>query len=521
MVIDQLLLAVGSLYAHLPAKRAAYAEDPVQALTLLRRRAGELSDAEFQAETSAIITGLRDAHTRYIGPQRLRGHVAVLPFLVEQYGAADAPLYLATKVNEVAVEDEEFVAGVRIEAWNGVPIDRMVEVHAAQETAGRPDARRARALESLTARPMDYGPPPDEDWVIVGFRTRTGRRAEVRLDWRVIYPQEAWSAVQPESRSALRVAADPASEAIRRAKKLQFAPQQWATDRSREASAPPPSGPGEWLDTTMPDALSAKVLDRRTGYLRLWSFNVDNDEEFVDELVRLLGLVPQEGLIIDVRSNPGGLVWAAEEALQLFTDATVEPVRFAPIASPLLRRLAASPFNRLELEGWLNSLDDSLTTGELHARPLPLTDPAWCNSRGRHYPGPVVVIADANTYSSGDIFCAGIVDHGIGPLVIANATATGGGGANVWTHRQLRDAMVGLDDAPEQMPAGTGYTLAFRRIVRSAASDGIPLEDLGVAGIDYRMTRRDLLEGNADLIRFARALLANAPTSPQGDDLDG
>ena len=65
--------------------------DPVQALHLLRRRAADLSDAEFHLAVTGIVTGLRDAHTRYIGPSALRGQVAALPFLVEQYGPARRP----------------------------------------------------------------------------------------------------------------------------------------------------------------------------------------------------------------------------------------------------------------------------------------------------------------------------------------------------------------------------------------------------------------------------------------------
>ena len=38
-VLDTLIASLGGAYAHLPAKRAAYASDPVQALILLRRRA--------------------------------------------------------------------------------------------------------------------------------------------------------------------------------------------------------------------------------------------------------------------------------------------------------------------------------------------------------------------------------------------------------------------------------------------------------------------------------------------------
>jgi hypothetical protein len=163
--------------------------------------------------------------------------------------------------------------------------------------------------------------------------------------------------------------------------------------------------------------------------------------------------------------------------------------------------LAASPFNRLELESWSDSLDDAVSTGDLWSQPLPLTDPTWCNDIGRRYPGPVVAVVDPNTYSSGDLFAAGWVDHGIGPLVSVGR-GTGAGGANVWTAGQLRDAMAGTDVSLPVLPKGTGFTLAFRRAIRSSDGDGIPIEDLGVSGIPYAMTRRDLLDGNRDLLAF-------------------
>jgi hypothetical protein len=112
-----------------------------------------------------------------------------------------------------------------------------------------------------------------------------------------------------------------------------------------------------------------------------------------------------------------------------------------------------------------------------------------------------VAVVDPNTYSSGDLFAAGWVDHGIGPLVSVGR-GTGAGGANVWTAGQLRDALAGTDVPLPVLPEGTGFTLAFRRAIRSADGDGIPIEDLGVSGIPYAMTRRDLLDGNKDLLDF-------------------
>jgi hypothetical protein len=313
---------------------------------------------------------------------------------------------------------------------------------------------------------LDYGPPPDEHWVIVGYRTKRGRKVEIRLPWRLLTPGKAATALEPGSRAALKQAGDPSAEAVRRAKKLVFAPDLWASDRQRRSAAEvsDEADVGEWLDTPMQDVLAARSLSRKVGYLRIWSFDLDDDDAFVTELIRLLALLPPTGLIVDLRANPGGLIWAAERALQLFTDVAIQPTRFSVIATPLTRQMADSPFNRLELEAWSQSLQDAVSTGELYAQPLPLTDPSWCNDQGRKYLGPSVAVVDANTYSSGDLFAAGWVDHGIGPLVSVGQ-ATGAGGANVWTSAQLRDALSGIDQQPSRMPAGTGFTIAFRRAI--------------------------------------------------------
>ena len=54
----------------------------------------------------------------------------------------------------------------------------------------------------------------------------------------------------------------------------------------------------------------------------------------------------------------------------------------------------------------------------------------------------------------------------------------------------------------EALPDGVRYTIAIRRAVRSALGDGIPIEDVGVPGIPYAMTRDDLANSNRDLIAF-------------------
>ena len=121
-----------------------------------------------------------------------------------------------------------------------------------------------------------------------------------------------------------------------------------------------------------------------------------------------------------------------------------------------------------------------------------------------------MVIVDANTYSSGDLFTAGIVDNRIGPVVCIG-NATGAGGANVWSSDDVQSAMLSAGQQLPLLPKGASFTLAVRRAVRSGDADGMLIEDGGIAGQPYAMTRTDVLRHNEDLSTHCEALLAAQP----------
>jgi hypothetical protein len=525
LVIDTFTTLVEGLYTHLPLKRSMYGSDPVQRLRLLRRRVGLLDDMSFHNELASIVTGLRDAHTRYVGPSSLAGRAAMLPFLVESYGPAARPRYIVSKVasDPSLVGDDQFVPGVELRWWNAVPIDRAVDLHAEQETGGRPDSRRARALETLTLRALQFGPPPDEHWVVVGYTDLEGNERDVRVDWRVVSPRKARTASNAASLGWRHYAIDPAAETARRVKKLLFAPHLWLSDHAPVASrrrgspataAAPSAAGGEWIDTEYQDTLAAREVTTRSGrfgYLRLWSFDVSDDVPFVEEVVRLLGLLPDRGLVVDLRANPGGLISAAERLLQLFGPQRIVPTRFSLLATPLTREMAAAPQNAGDLDAWSESLDDAVATGELYSKAVPMTPAERCNDIGQVYGGPVVAVVDANTYSAGDLFAAGFVDNDLG-LLVTVGQATGAGGANVWMPDDVNDALLGTRFEQPVLPAGIGYTISVRRATRSLTADGMAIEDVGVRGHRvHAMTRRDLVDGNRDLLNHCGRLLASQP----------
>ena len=129
------------------------------------------------------------------------------------------------------------------------------------------------------------------------------------------------------------------------------------------------------------------------------------------------------------------------------------------------------------------------------------------NQTGQVYHGPVVLVTDALCYSATDTFAAGFQDHEIGKVLGVDDN-TGAGGANVW---EFKDILADWPDGPfKPLPAGAQFRVALRRTLRvGQRRGGQPVEDLGIIpDYRYQMTRRDLLEGNADLMEKAGELLA-------------
>jgi hypothetical protein len=488
-------------------KRALYGFDPIRALEHLRQQVPALTDLQFHRELTSLINRLRDAHTQYSGPHTIAGAVATLPFLVEAWGPVTESRYVVSKVSDPRlIKDPHFEPGVTLTFWNGIPFDRAVDVHAETETGGRPDARQARALESMTFRSLEYGPPPDEQWVYISYVDRKNKQREIRLPWRVVCPNRAPAASRVGT-ARMRRGIDPAAEAVRRAKKMMFNAALWEKERvlGRTRAA------GGALTEKYADFLTAKtVCKNKFGYLRIWSFDVDDDQGFIQAAIELLRGLPNRGLIIDLRDNPGGFIWAAERMLQLFTPNPVSPTKFGLRATALTAAMSAARFNQEELGPWADSLAKAPSTGEPYSTHLPITSFEQCNDIGQHYGGGVVVVVDANTYSSGDLFTAGIADNRIGTVVCVGE-ATGGGGANVWTSDDLAAAM---NPAGYPLPAlahGANFTIAMRRAVRTGDADGVLIEDSGIAGRPYSMTERDIFDGNKDLIDFCCKLLEVQP----------
>jgi C-terminal processing protease CtpA/Prc len=525
-IVDQAVMLLEGYYAHLQLKKAMYGFDPVQRLRLLRRRLGRYgSEIAFHNELTDIFTNLRDLHTNYLLPGYFARSAAFLPFRVKSCWENGERIYIVTQTMP-GVTDPNFQPGVRITYWNAVPIDRAVEIAASYHAGSNPAARHARGVDGLTLRGLRISAPPDDEWVIVGYVDLAGEQREFRAEWSVVdLPEEESATEGPLSaEAATALGLDLEGDLRRRLNALLYSPEKLAERRriqvakeSANYAAEYGSSPEEavtvaaatavqGLQSTMPDVFDVSalnVLGRTVGYLRIRTF-MARDEPFVAEVVRLLEHAdfPKNGIILDVRGNGGGLIWAGERLLQLFTDNQIEPTRAQFAVTPLTVALS----QQAAFAPWKSSLERAVETGASFSAAFPITPTERCNDIGRRYPGPVALITDARCYSTTDMFAAGFQDHGIGKILGVD-DKTGAGGANVWTIDVLRH-FTGANGPVHALPRGGDMRVAIRRTLRVGPQAGTEIEDLGVEPDDtHQTTRRDLLQNDGDLLEAAVRLL--------------
>ncbi|HYT49975.1 MAG TPA: S41 family peptidase, partial [Pyrinomonadaceae bacterium] len=514
-IVDQALLLLEMNYVHLPLKQAMHAINPIQRLKLLKFRletkGSEMeSGMQFHKRLLEIFASLRDLHTLYLLPTPFRDHIAFLPFLIEQYFEPDgkggrAEKFLISRVLDQVLESPSasassaafFRPGVEVLYWNGVPIRRAIEINGESQAGSNTEARFARGVDNLTVRPLDTSLPPDEKWVDITYKTAEGETLTLKLEWLVYNAGD--KPLATKSTRKKRAAIDIKKTKINQLKRKFFAPRDVRVQKGFE-------------DIFYGEIRS--VGGRDFGYIRLFSFDVEDPEAFVDEFRRVITAddFPHEGLIIDVRGNPGGKIRAGERLLQLFTPRHVKPELFEFINSSLNLEICRRAPKRWNLSRWADSISEAVVTGATYSLGFPLNSEESCNDIGQVYYGPVILITDALSYSTTDMFAAGFQDNEVGEI-LGTSDNTGAGGANVWWYEDLINA-VGKSQKSlfKPLPRDAELMLAMRRSIRVGQRDGRPLEELGIAP-DHRhyMTRRDLMNRNVDLVRRAARILETEP----------
>jgi hypothetical protein len=556
-VVDAAINLYSQAFAHRAMKERLYGVDTEALFHNLKLRCAELKDDEFHSAMRRIFTGIRDRHTKYYYS---KADVYSLPFTVERAFVNDGPRFFITKT-----KSSDFAKGVEVTHWNGTPVQAVIAKLSEEVGSGNHASRFSLATYYLTYRPTSVFIKPPEDWVIITLLDEKGNRQEKSLKWQL---ENADIGLQGRKINLAEVGVD---EDL-----LQLNWHLFSTFSSKFIKEPK-------LKYSNVETSRIRIGDKDYAYLRIFHFDVEDADDFAQHVAGELKGLPQDGVVIDIRGNPGGYIKAGESLLQLLSSTKITPHGFRFRASDAISYLVN---HSTRYAGWRPTVNQGLQIASEFSVDLPIEGMEQdYNKIGRVYLGPSILLVDAMTFSTGDLFTSGYQYHGIGKIICTDENIAAGG-ANNWRYdvlragypgflmaleneRELSKNVVGdgvrasfmaagivlggspivspiegnrlgpaweIKDSDESyrivrmdwlrsdlgvyfegdnpffhdLPPEVDFGFSIRQAVRKLDHNGFVLEDQGIlADHYYKMTKRDLLEKNIDLIHYAVDLLGS------------
>jgi len=494
--------------------------DPVSELNNFSKRLEDkdISNFDFHVRMSEIFQTMDDRHTVYISPFPLNNSVALLQFTVKQFfDSTDVedngelrPRYLVDIPESLMLENTTFTTGAEILTWNGEQINDFVESLGRRGFGSNPAAQVANAVQQLTIRILAVDLIPTAPGVQVGFRDTDGVEGTIFVPWvffevdlsllldmmnRKIAPGARQNKLFPFSRRSIPSKKGETSTTLSGMGTLR-AP----LSRRTEIEIAP----------SFQDLFSAEIIPTSVGpigRLVLPSFDSEATGALIAELSRVLGLIPENGLIVDVRNNMGGNADYVKVLVELLTDKPFpDEIPAIVRATRLLSDIFSSPSDLFteEDERTISSIRNSVRTamkvGEDFTGPMEnIFSDAVSERASRVYMGPFITLVDGLTYSAGDIFTLLQVDNNLSTVVGTSANV-GAGGASTLPYSTLQ---LIAPDLLDPLPGGVDFTTAFRRFHRTGPFSGAIVENFGVKPIlRYFPTFNDGVNNDCDLIEF-------------------
>ena len=264
----------------------------------------------------SIFSQMRDLHTAFVLPEPFRSATAYLPFRLEACTNGQRK-YIVSELMPEAPRHPGFDRGAEVTHWNGVAIARAVASNAEREAGSNAAARHAQGLASMTIRWLGQSLPPDEDWMDVSFLPASARSSKARVArflWRVFRQQSrAEHEVARASGMSVHLGMDTRGEVERQVRQFLFGRRRRIGPASRHFGRT-----GElqsFMPEVFPSCRDVRTPHGRFAYVRIATFNVGDDDAFLREFLRIVEQLSQNGMILDVRGNLGGLIHAGERLL--------------------------------------------------------------------------------------------------------------------------------------------------------------------------------------------------------------
>lgn len=447
-LLEQALFLFEHANVHLPVRR----RDGYDPLPMLRQLidGGPNSRPALYGRLLEIFAGFGDRHSRIVLPSPWNESFAYLPLVIGRVGEGDDAQFIVT-----GSADPRLRKGRRVYGWNDRPLEAVLRRHMRLQHGANEAARAAKALQTLTIRPLALMPPPAGPVTLSLGETRRSRQ-RVRLQWRVT---------------------------------------DEGTLGHLLADCRPPVDGFESRPFGLRFRIFASRDGKQVGWLKIPSLRVPPDT-LTPVVCEILAQAPETGLVLDLRGCEEGFIPTGEALLQLFSKSLVGPIAFQFRVTDWMTGLVG---NAGALAAWQGAMITAAAARKTYTEARAISSADELAAIPQRYGGRLLVLVDALTYSTAEMVASSLQDHGMAQIV-GTAGQTGGGGGSPWDLSIF--AKLAGEEWLSRPKGGASLQIAVRRNLRSHRNAGKPLEGAGVIpDIVLRPTERDLLEADVDLTK--------------------
>lgn len=237
----------------------------------------------------------------------------------------------------------------------------------------------------------------------------------------------------------------------------------------------------------------------RYGKLTITNFDPVDDDEFYSELKRVLALLPDWGLLIDIRGNPGGSSDCVKWVWELIFSASAPQYPMVLKCSKFLSYIFHITRNPLAEAIRTNMEAKQSFTGPLQSltkdlRRFPRT------YAGQH----IILLLDSMSGSGADIFSSMMKDEVTNESTMIYGTdSVSQGGGSTSIHMSDLFHLLRSDPRFSDIPPKTDFTISYSRFYRTGESSGAMIEYFGVeVDRQYYESRRDILFKEEGMLEY-------------------
>lgn len=498
----------------------------------------DLSNTDFYVKMEQTFQLMDDKHSVFVLPYPFNSSVATLGFepkiffdkdgddpMKRRYVVSDFPTNLIPEGSTIAV-------GSEILSFNGVPIDEAVRELGRNSYGSNKAAQIDSGVNLLAFRVLMGEQIPFEPTVDIGFVNADGEEGVVTLTWLFVefrLPEMLDTMVRHFTPGDSGPCSRPRSSAwnIQKPDKSASVGPKLLNSNVRvveEGRIPIP------VDPAFQARFQAEVLSTSNGPIGrfvLPDFGSLATPELVAEITRVLSILPENGLIMDLRNNGGGQPDYVKLLVEMVSGITPPQQPTSLRATQFTKDAFDSVTDELTpeefraLSGYRASIGTAIKVGEpFSGATVGLYSEVIANVSvpvPRAYFGPVVTLVNGITYSAGDLYSSLQADLDLS-LLVGVSDNVGAGGASTLGYQTLAEMFPGVLDP---LPGVTDYghfTSSFSRYYRSGKKLGAIVENFGVKPeVRYYPTLDDALKQDCDLFEFLGQKLQEIKT---GEELE-